>query len=150
MASLVELIDMKHSHSSCVVYDDDTDNTLQLGSEGRDRTSGDIHINKYNRREFRHNTYLPLLNVGFNADDGLFVGAGIMWTKHGFRKKPYKSNQAIRADISLTTLALKGSYTGEFIDVLGSTDLFLEVKGYAPTHVINYFGLGNETVYTEE
>ncbi|HTL07734.1 MAG TPA: hypothetical protein VL307_05735, partial [Chitinophagaceae bacterium] len=41
----------------------------------------------------RYNKTAPLLTAGFNADDGLILGAGLRWIRQGFRKTPFASRQ---------------------------------------------------------
>lgn len=132
------------------IYDTYSGNKLQLGSEAKSLLSNRIGINTYNRKAFQQDKHLPLVVLGFNQDDGFIIGGGLKWTQYGFRKTPFKSQQTVLLKGSLTTGSLNGYYTGIFSQVLGKSDLYLDFRAFAPSYIINYFGLGNETPYSDE
>jgi len=133
-----------------LLYDDGREaNEINRGKEMGLRLEDDPHVHEYNWRAFKYPTYLPLITPGFNPDDGWGLGGGITWTTHGFRKAPYKANQQVNAFFAFATGAAKVAYQGDFIDVLGRGDFWLEAEAFAPTFVINYFGLGNQTTYSD-
>ncbi len=133
-----------------IVYDTKEGNTFDFGTEAKDNTDEDASVNIYDRKAFKLNSYLPLAYPGFNRDDGITLGGGITWTRQGFRKEPYKSKQQISATFAVATRAFQASYTGDFIGVLGKYDFHIDGLTNAPFFVYNFFGLGNETVYTQE
>lgn len=100
----------------------------------------------YNRKEFKYEVRSPLPSLEFNADDGLFLGAGMRWTKQGFRKEPFKSEQTIKGNAAFLTGAFNFYYNGRFVDVWKKWDLELAADVRAPNYVSNFFGFGNETV----
>lgn len=132
-----------------VVYDTEVGTRLQLGQEARDKTRNSTGVNAYDRDAFKMNHYLPLIIPGYNIDDGVNIGGGMIATTHGFRKEPYKTRQKIVGTYAFATRALSMNYEGDFIGAIGRTDLWLNARAHAPSFVINYFGLGNETSYTE-
>ena len=95
----------------------------------------------------RYNKTIPLLTAGFNADDGLILGAGIRWIKQGFRKTPYASTQEFIFAHSFSTDAFRFVYKGEWIDVFGKTDLTLNAKAFAPDNKQNFYGRGNASEF---
>ncbi|HTL06705.1 MAG TPA: BamA/TamA family outer membrane protein, partial [Chitinophagaceae bacterium] len=94
-----------------------------------------------------YNKTAPLLTAGFNADDGLILGAGLRWIRQGFRKTPFASRQEFVFAHSFSTEAFRLLYKGEWIDVLGKTDFTLDANLFAPDNTQNFYGRGNATVF---
>jgi surface antigen Omp85-like protein/calcineurin-like phosphoesterase family protein len=131
-----------------LIYDlKDEDNIINKGKETKNNTSRKPEVNEYNREAFNYNYFGPLVGIKINRDDGLFLGAGINFKIQGFRKDPYKSSHKFGVTNSIATSSYNFGYEGEFIDVLGKTDVVLRNEIRSPNYVTNYFGLGNETVY---
>ncbi|MBL7698826.1 MAG: metallophosphoesterase, partial [Chitinophagaceae bacterium] len=102
-------------------------------------------VNIYNRRNFQYDILQPRGYVAYNRDDGLFLGAGIRHTSHGFRKEPFEMQQEFRGFVSLLTKAWRFRYNLERTDAIGGTDLLASVDVRAPNNTINFFGQGNNT-----
>ena len=100
--------------------------------------------------EFDFDIRIPLPSVNFNPDDGLFLGAGMMWRKDGFRKDPFATSQSVSANFALATSSYNLAYSGTFTDALGKADFKLDLDVKAPNFVNNFFGLGNESVYNDD
>jgi hypothetical protein len=123
----------------------DNKSLLTLSDESKDMTSNDVGVNNYDPKGFKYDSSIPQISLGFNPDDGVFIGGGVLLIKHGFRKTPYKSKQRILANVSTQSTALNFTYSGEFIELLNSADFVLETKIRAPNYNSNFHGLGNET-----
>ncbi|MEM9721821.1 MAG: BamA/TamA family outer membrane protein [Bacteroidota bacterium] len=135
---------------STLVYDLKDGTSLVKGPSTRDLTENSLDINNYVYKSYTPNAYLPLIYPGFNIDDGITLGASVTFTNHGFRAKPFKSKHFIGGDVAFQTGSFLLKYTGDYTDVWGKWDFHLESHLSAPRFVVNYFGLGNETEYTEE
>ncbi|MEL6194693.1 MAG: hypothetical protein AAFR66_21720, partial [Bacteroidota bacterium] len=133
-----------------LVYDTSQGNEVDWSAGFRNKTTIGNDANVYERKAFKLDNFLPLILPGWNVDDGFVLGAGFINTRHGFRKKPYKSKHTLLANYAFATRALSGSYSWDQVGVFGKWDFLLNAQAFAPTHVRNYFGLGNGTVYTEE
>ena len=96
---------------------------------------------------YRRTTVFP--NVGFNADDGLSLGAMVKVTSPGFRKQPYGNSQSFSALYSLATSAVRFNYTGDWLKALGKADILIHASVQAPDNTRNFFGIGNQTPFTE-
>ena len=83
--------------------------------------------------------------MGYNPDDGVFLGAQFWYTTQGFHKSPYKRLHYFSALHSLSTKAYAFKYNFEAVDAIGRTDLLFHGSALAPNNTINFFGLGNET-----
>lgn len=139
-----------HRGKKALIYDTREGNSISWGPGLRDKTTLDQSANVYERKAFTLNNTLPLIVPGWNVDDGFTLGAGFIATTHGFRKKPYKSKHSFLARYAFATQALQASYSWDQVGVFGSGDFFLDTKAFAPTHVRNYFGLGNGTPYSDQ
>lgn len=95
-----------------------------------------------------YNTWMPLLTIGLNLDDGFILGGGFRYTgKSGFRKLPYTHIQEFMLAHSFSTSAYRMRYRGEWNQLVGKADLTLNAMIRAPDNTINFFGRGNETDY---
>jgi hypothetical protein len=125
------------------VYDTPDGVDIDMNKETADRTNEDLDVNEYDREDFVFNSGLPLLFMGYNVDDLFFIGGGYTWTKNGFRRSPYKSQQSIAANIAPATSAFNFSYHGDFLGALRVLDAHVDAEWKNP-YFINYFGIGNE------
>ncbi|SEK21496.1 Calcineurin-like phosphoesterase [Parapedobacter koreensis] len=97
-----------------------------------------------------YNVWAPLLNAGYNADDGLLLGAGFHYThQRGFRKEPFNHTQQFLLSGSFATGALRMHYRGHWKEVLGKADVVVAAHALIP-QTQNYFGLGNGTEYDRD
>ena len=132
-----------------LVYDLKKDTEIEKGKETKNKTSSNPAVNIYDRNAFNYNHLGPLISIKFNKDDGLFLGAGLSYKNHGFRKKPFKSKHKFGLTNSVATASYAFGYEGEFTDLLGKADLQLRGELRSPNYVTNFFGIGNETDYNK-
>jgi hypothetical protein len=125
------------------VYDIAGENYLELGKEASDKTSTDTITYSTKNFEYNFNAFFPLL--GYNVDDGLFLGASVSRISNGFGKYPYKTKQSFSGAVALKTGAFSFRYRGDFTDVIGKLDLNIAANIDAPNFKQNFFGYGNET-----
>ncbi|WP_373524556.1 metallophosphoesterase [Aquiflexum sp.] len=121
------------------------DDFIQTGKNSKIISSQKSSIYDYNRKAFKYEVTSPLPSLEFNADDGLFLGAGIQWIKQGFRKEPYKTLHSLKGNVALRTGAFNFYYRGHFVDVIKNWDLEWKTDVRAPNYVNNFFGFGNES-----
>ncbi len=93
----------------------------------------------------RYNKTIPLINAGFNVDDGFIFGGGARLIKQGFRKIPYAGSQQFTLARSFSTNAMRFIYKGEWVQAVGKADFLLLANIFAPDNTQNFFGRGNET-----
>ncbi len=127
------------------VYDDKHKNTIDRGCETRIIKPASGHENGYDFYDNDYNLLAPATFFGYNIDDGLFLGGGVVLRKESFRKKPYKSLQRIVANVAVNSVSFNVRYTGDFVDVFGKWGINTEASVLAPKSNNNFFGLGNET-----
>ncbi|MHA6248467.1 BamA/TamA family outer membrane protein [Pontibacter sp. CAU 1760] len=132
------------------IYDrSDEDDVFPKASLAKIRTAKNDAINEFDPRAFEYDVVMPLLTVGYNLDDGVLVGAGLLYTRHGFRKKPFAARHRLLLGHALATNATFFRYNGYFTDIWGQTSLSVDVDGRAPNNTSNFFGIGNETNFLE-
>jgi len=130
------------------VYDLSTEkNSFSGDGNYRSFLSDDPSVNAVNKLGFKYNVLTPFINVGFNPDDGLFLGAQFWYNVQGFHKDPYKQLHYFSFVHALSTKAYIFRYNFEAIDAIGKVDLLAHLTAMAPENTINFFGLGNGTVY---
>jgi hypothetical protein len=130
------------------IYDLSTEkNTISGDGHYRSFLSGDPAVNAVNKLGFKYNVLTPFINVGYNPDDGVFLGAQFWYTTQGFHKEPYKQLHYFSLVHALSTKAYVFKYNFEAINAIGKLDLLAHVVAMAPENTINFFGLGNATVY---
>ncbi len=133
-----------------IIYDKLENTTVDVGSETRNLLSKNKHVNDYQRESFDYDVVSPLASFEFNPDQGFFLGSGIQWTRHAFRKSPFASRHSIAANYSFATSSYNVYYQGEFTDFIGKTDFELKGTVRQGGLVDNFFGLSNESQYIQE
>lgn len=129
-----------------IVYDEKKGNN-KLTGRFNNKLSNDTIANYYNPIYYKYNQVIPFISVGYNPDDGVYLGGWMKITHHGFRKAPYKNSHTITLNHALATKAFNFRYNAEFIGIIGrSIDLLFETDIKSP-HVPNFFGYGASSVY---
>jgi hypothetical protein len=99
------------------------------------------------------NVVTPLINIGYNPDDGVLLGAvvtftrGLDYTTSSFSTKKYTSYQQFGFDHSFATRAFEAKYNSEWKHLTGAADLQIHAVVNAPNSTQNYFGTGNTTSF---
>lgn len=133
-----------------IFYDTEEGNYFDFNSESNEELSDNPEVNRYNRRSFDYNVLMPLVTGDFNQDDGLFLGAGFIYTAHGFRKEPFKSRHRFSANYAIRTSSYNFTYNGDFTDLAGPWDLNVDIDVKQPNFVNNFFGFGNESEFNRD
>ncbi len=134
------------SSEGAIVYDD-RDGNNSFSGKFKQKLRHDSIANHFDPLYYQYNKVIPFISVGYNPDDGVFLGGWMKIIHHGFRKTPYKNSHSITLNHALATRAFNIRYNAEFISVIGSkTDLLIEADVKSP-HVPNFFGYGPSTVY---
>lgn len=131
-----------------IIYDSKKSTKVKAGKESKVILGKNPEFNKYNYYDFKHNVLMPLIDFGYNQDDGFFIGPGFAYTTHGFKKYPFATKQKFKSSITTATNAFKLSYEGSFTDIISNLDLNLYLEYKTPTYTQNFFGFGNESTIT--
>lgn len=119
----------------------------RLGPDARLVASRRLDAIEYDRQGYTPDVLMPLVTLGFNKDDGVFLGAGGMWTKQGFKAEPFKWRHQFLGSAALRTGAFKLVYKGQVRNVIGRTGFGLNAEVLAPEYRFNFFGYGNSTTF---
>ncbi|NOT52952.1 MAG: hypothetical protein HOP10_16970 [Chitinophagaceae bacterium] len=125
-----------------IIYDRrDGSNTVEGGF--KNRMKNDTIVNSYNWVYYKYPYQSIFVNLGFNPDDGIFFGPTFKYTRHGFRKEPYKSSHQFRGLYAFSTQAVNLQYNNEFMSVFGrKTDIISDINYKGPNNTTNFFGYG--------
>ncbi|MEP6512701.1 MAG: BamA/TamA family outer membrane protein [Parafilimonas sp.] len=128
------------------IYDLNTEkNYIVHESHSKNLISSDPNVNAYSATGFKYNIIrFPRLDLGYNVDDGLLVGFGLLRRTYSFRKEPFATQQKLLALNALNNRSYQFKYEGEFIHAIGKEDVLLKGEFINPV-LNNFFGLGNET-----
>jgi Omp85 superfamily domain/Calcineurin-like phosphoesterase len=129
------------------VYDNIKEKNVLEGSKlTRNRIDANVRANDYELRGYKYDQLrFPRFTLGYNADDRLFIGTGLLYRRYGFRKSPYASNQVFSIKAAVMAKALDARYAGEFVDFFRNTSLEILANVTTP-RLDNFFGFGNNTV----
>ncbi len=136
--------------SAKVLYYDNKNKENQVNGNVADRTRPGNAPNKYDRTDFKYNTIFPLILLSFNPDDGVYLGGGFIFTKHGFRKDPFSSRHTLTGRYAFKSGSFNIDYTGEFTDAIGKWDFILDADINRPTFAQFFYGFGNKTASNED
>jgi len=126
-----------------VVYDrKEKENEIIKSNETRLQLSNNKSVNDYDRKQFKHNTLLPLLQIGYNIDDGIFIGGGVNSKRYNFRDSTFHK---ITGNLAIRTAAFAISYNGLYTSISQKLDMLVDADISFPRNVDNFFGLGNES-----
>ncbi|MDB4584877.1 outer membrane protein assembly factor, partial [Draconibacterium sp.] len=124
------------------IYDLRKNTTIDAGKESIKFLSNNKIVHEFDRKEFQNDLAMPLAYLGYNADDGVFLGYGRMWYYQKFRRE-WRSS--VLGDLALKTLALNVKYKFESLSTNNGLDYIFGLDVISPNYTNNYYGLGNET-----
>ncbi|MCK5371950.1 MAG: hypothetical protein KAQ62_25490, partial [Cyclobacteriaceae bacterium] len=128
------------------IYDKKTTN-LSKPLEKRNIHIYDNEELEYNWQDFEYDIVSPGLFMGYNQDDGIFIGGGPIINKYSrYRSQSYK----IFVNYALLTDAINFHFTGKSIYPLKNFEMDLVTDIKSPNYVNNFFGMGNETKWQVE
>jgi Omp85 superfamily domain len=133
------------------IYDKSRQNLSFIGDSSRSR----LHLSKDSANTSflpinLFNVWMPLADAQINKDDGFLFGLGFRYIgRDGFRAKPYSEIQELLITHSFATKAFDIKYKGEWIQAVGNADILLQANVRAPNNTINFFGLGNESLFVK-
>ena len=106
-------------------------------------------VNSYDYFAFKYNSGDVILSPYYTNLRGIHFNLGYDATKHGFRKKPYSWRQVLKGYYSFSNKSFGGDYEAIFKEVIGKWDILLN-GAYDQRLQYYFFGLGNNSLFTEE
>lgn len=102
--------------------------------------------NEFSLPDFEYDiNRFPMINLGYNADDGVLAGVGFYRRTYGFRKEPFETEHRLSTLFAFAARAFQIKYEGTFVGYRPGYSLKVATALYDP-QLSNFFGLGNETV----
>ncbi len=142
--SIIAVSKVKGLKKTTFIYDrKDKNNIILKDNEAKLMLSKQKKNNQYNRYQFKYNKTQPLLNFGYNVDDGVFVGAGLQMKRYHFRDSTFHK---LKANIAFKTGAFNIQYEGQTTAISPNFDLQVNAELSLPKNTENFFGLGNESL----
>ena len=126
---------------------DNSDNYFKKSRHTRMHLSEDSAVHNYDYQAFLPDKKGLIPHFGYNDFDRFFVGARYFFLNNKWRKRPFASRQSLDVDYSLLQQKFSTTYTGLFPELIGKWDLNARLN-YDQERWINFFGLGNETIFT--
>lgn len=115
------------------------------------KMSNDSLVNSFDWLGYKYPFQSVFVTLGYNPDDGIFLGPTFKYIRHGFRKYPYKTLHQFKAAYAFSTKAINAVYHGEFISVLGdNTDIIADFAYRGPNGNSNFFGYGMNSVFNKK
>lgn len=142
-----DLSDNQKATKRTVYYDYKEDFEFVTDHRLTKRISNKHENNEYDREMFQYNVTTPLAYLGFNPDDGIYLGGGVGITTYGFRKDPYATKQMIAGNYAIRTGSFNAKYRGNFKKAVLGWDVEFNADINRPKFVSNFFGFGNSTVF---
>tara|TARA_R100000935_G_scaffold42923_1_gene65212 strand:- start:32232 stop:35894 length:3663 start_codon:yes stop_codon:yes gene_type:complete len=103
--------------------------------------------NTYHWRYFKENNHVILPNIGFQLDDGLFIGARDTYTNYGFNGNPFRYQHMLSASYFFNFQAVELEYGGEFANIFPQWNLVVDGYFTSESFSNNFFGFGNDSFY---
>lgn len=127
------------------VYDFKKKENIFVSNKGGKKLTDDYETNVYNYKKLKYNSNQLIPIIGANPDDGFKLGLTNTFTTYGFERNPFTSQHVISAAYYFATNGFDINYSGEFANVIASTNLIIEGNLTSPNYAKNFFGYGNET-----
>lgn len=130
------------------VYDHKSKENTVLAKNGATIKFTDVYnLNVYNfeKNLTKTTTFTPGLSV--NPDDGVLLGASVVYTVNGFQRNPFSQQHSFDGQYAFDTNGLKLDYLGEFANFHLDWNLIVEGTITSPAYTDNFFGYGNESIY---
>ncbi len=142
-----DIFENTSSRAKPYVYDR-TDGGNTLTGRFRNKMANDTIVNSFERIYFKYPYQSFFATIGYNPDDGIFLGPTFKYIRHGFRKHPYKVTHQAKASFAFSTKAFNFVYHNEVIGIMGNkTDLVTDIDYRGPNNTSNFFGYGMNSVY---
>ena len=124
------------------VHDNLAESLIRKSGETADRRSRRTEVNSYEFMDRGYDYQFPLPFVGFNPDDGVFIGAMLYQEKFKFRKT---NIHTFTGKFAFATTAFGLYYSGDYRNAVDKWDFTIDAAFEGPQFARNYFGIGNDT-----
>ncbi|MFK7773419.1 MAG: hypothetical protein AB8F94_14820 [Saprospiraceae bacterium] len=129
------------------IYDNKKKNILELGTEGKDKTSKVYETNSYEYigTHFDKSSMSPEIVLGATSSNGIIAGLGLSYKVFKFNKVPLAQEHNFLLRSSFATAGLDFTYDGIFYGAINYLDIVANAQLKGDRYSYNFFGLGNES-----
>ncbi|PYF71552.1 surface antigen-like protein [Pedobacter nutrimenti] len=139
------------NNAKLFIYDrQDEGNIVPQKGLAKLKLSNDSTVNEYNKTSFVFDRFGPLFRANYSIDQGLQIGAGLVYEKQGFRKIPYAFKHEFWVTYTTGRQSFILNYAGDFKKAIGENDLKIDANFLGPHNLSNFFGLGNESLFVNK
>ncbi len=124
------------------IYDAEGKAEIEKGREASVKVMPEEKAYDYDRLSFVYNKLIPLASIGFNVNDGFYIGPGFKFIAQGFKKSPYKYYHRLLANRAFGSNGYNVDYEFDYIDLFGKVDFSGSLTLNRPL-VYQYYGSGN-------
>ena len=132
------------------IYDSPMSNVLELGVEGRDKTSTQIQLNTYDDRTRYNNYDFTSLGIYGSYDPDRGIGVGFQGKRyiHEFQKPTFGQIHELGGFYASETGGVRIGYFGQFRNSYKNNDIIVDARYQTVNYTRNFFGIGNETKFS--
>ena len=121
------------------VYDMRGKSKIDKGKDTKLTVMSSEEMYDYDRLEFKYNQNKPAVSLGYNSNDGLYIGPGFEQTIYGFKNTPHKFHHKFLANYMFGSNGLNVYYDFDLVDVVGKADLVGKITINNPI-AFDYYG----------
>lgn len=125
-------------------------NVVQSKDRARINFNNHYDTNTLDTEKDLMNVQVFVPNIGFNPDDGFFIGTSTTFIKNGFIRHPFTHQHTIKTGYFFATQGVDLSYQGIFARALGKFNLETDLRFTSDNFAQNFFGFGNQTQNLED
>jgi hypothetical protein len=122
-----------------LVYDEEGKSDVEKSPETKVTEMPARKMYDYDRLAFKYNRWKPVFSLGYNINDGFYIGPGFSQTFHGFKKNPYKFHHKFMANYTARPNGFNLFYDFHLVDAIGKGDLKGALTVNSPL-AFQYFG----------
>ena len=131
--------------SKVTVYDTSVADNRATRKEFKLITRADSLSQQYSYGDHHYNVLRPILLPGYNPDDGVYLGAGIVYTRYKWNQPDVATQHRLGANYAFQTGAYNFLYEGFFAQTVGRWNGLVNFYLNQPDYVLFFYGLGNNT-----
>lgn len=134
-----------------VIYDyKSKPNEVSNAKKAAIRLQDSYDTNAYDLKKVKNSTNQIIPIIGANPDDGLKLGINNLYTRYGFERNPFSSQQQVKAAYYFATSGYELTYRAEIAKIFKNLNLEVRAGLQSPNFTQNFFGYGNQTLNHDE
>lgn len=124
-----------------------SENYFEAGREGDVETSARPEVNAFLKEDINYDYALPFPSFGYNPDNGFMLGMQMTFFEYEFKRENVFT---FDGSYSFGNQAVDIGFKGDYKNLFDRYDFLIESRLQIPQYTFNFFGLGNETVFSND